>query len=498
MAVIVDGSSLTIDQVDRVSRHGEVVVLGDAVIQCMTQSRSRVEQVLARGDAVYGLSTGLGERKRVRVDQADIGTFNQRLIESHRVGTGAWVADEVVRATMLCMVNGFATGTSGVRALLAQRLVGALNDGHQARVRALGSVGVGDLAPLADLAADVFAGTALEANEGLALVNTNSFSTGLAANTLVDARRLVETMSMAGALDLEAFAANLSILDPAVASARPYPGLVSETEALRTALQHSHLWRDGSARNLQDPLSYRSIAHVHGVARDALSFAETQVGVELNAHDSNPLVVPGQDRVISVGCYDSLPVATALDFLRVALAPSLTCCLERSAKLLQAPMSGLPSGLSPLRGQAHSGLAELLWSMHALTVEARQLAQPVSFEIATTTGEEGLADRITMAPLAARRLAEQIDLGWRILAIEMVISAQAIDLRNPPRLGEGTAAAHARIRDQIPFTSPHTPFPTDLEAIADIARTGALLEPRRSGDRTPTQAPKAFADSPAT
>lgn len=476
MTITIDGASLTIDQVDRVARRGESVVLGVDVVGRMSESRERVGRVLDGGAPVYGLSTGLGERKRVRVDPADIPGFNQRLIESHRVGVGPRVGDDVVRATILCMLNGLASGTSGVRALLAERLVDVLNHGPQPKVRMLGSVGVADLAPLADLAASVFAGTSLQANEGLALVNRNAFSTGLAAIAMLDARRLVETATLAGALDLEAFAANLSILDPAVASVRAYPGLATETEALRLALRNSYLWRDGAARNLQDPLSYRSIAEVHGATRDALHFAEAQVGIELNAHDSNPLVVPGEDRVISVGCYDSLPVAAALDFLRIAVAPTLTCCLERSAKLLQAPMSGLTSGLSAQPGQADSGLAELLWSMHALTAEARQLAHPVSFEIATTSAEEGIADRITLAPLAARKLAAQVDLGWRILSIELVLAAQAIDLRNPDRLGDRSGAAHARIREQIPFAGAQTPFPTDLEPIVDLVRTGTLLE----------------------
>lgn len=481
MVVIIDGASLTIDEVDRVARRGEKVVLGADVVGRMSESRGRVLRVLDRGESVYGLSTGLGERKRVRVDPAAMDAFNQRLIESHRVGTGARVADDVVRATMLCLLNSLAMGTSGVRALLAERLVDALNRRHQADVRSLGSVGVADLAPLADLVANVFSDTALEANEGLALVNRNSFSTGLAALALVDARRLVETLSVAGALDLEAFAANPSTLDPVVAAMSPYPGLAAETAALRTLLNDSFLWRPDAARNLQDPLSYRSIAQVHGTTREALGFAESQVGIELNAHDSNPLLVPGEDRVISVGCYDSVAVATALDLLRIALAPALTCCLERTAKLLQAPLSGLPGGLRSGPDDADGGLAELLWSMHALTAEARQLAQPVSFEIATTTAEEGIADRITMAPLGARRLAAQIDLGWRILAIGLVVATQAIDLRDPGRLGDGTAIARSRIRELVPFTSSQTPFPTDLERVVGLLRDGALLGDQRPG-----------------
>jgi histidine ammonia-lyase len=474
MTVVIDGESLSLEQLVSVARAGEPVVLSGVAVERMRLSRLKVERVLARDDAVYGMTTGLGQHKRYRVAAADAPEFNRRLLENHLIGHGPGVPDEVVRAMMVRLANGFAKGTVGVRPLLAQRLVDALNAAEHPRVRLLGSAGEADLAPLADLAHGLFSDVELQAKEGLALVNNNSFSTALAGLAVVDVATLVESLTIVGALDLEAFGANLSILDPAVGESRPYPGLRAELARLRRALDGSSLWERGAARNLQDPLSFRSIVQLGGAARDALAFVRGQLAIELNAHHDNPLVTPGEDRIISVGNYESLPVAAALDFLRIALAPVLTASLERAMKLLQTPLSGLPGGLSETEGLAYGGLGAISWSAHALTAEARLLAQPVSFELATTTPEEGIGDRITMAPLAARRLAEQASLGHRIVAIELLCSAQALDLRAPERLGALTSQAYRRVRELVPFAGSEVPYPVDLEPLVALVRSGSL------------------------
>ncbi|HTU94641.1 MAG TPA: aromatic amino acid lyase [Solirubrobacteraceae bacterium] len=474
MTVEIDGASLSLEQVIRVARGGETVAVSPAAIERMGESRRSVERVLARDDAVYGMTTGLGQHKRHRLAAPDVPQFNRRLLENHLIGHGPPVADEVVRATMLRLANGFAKGTVGVRPVLAERLVEALNAAQHPPVRVLGSAGEADLGPLADLAHGVFGDLELEAKEGLALVNNNSFSTALAALAVADARTLVDSVTVAGALDLEAFGANLSILDPVVGESRPYPGLQAELAGLRRALEGSSLWEPGMARNLQDPLSYRSIAQVGGAARDALAFVESQLAIELNAHHDNPIVTPDADRIISAGNYEALPVAAALDFLRIALAPLVTASLERAMKLLQTPLSGLPGGLSEQEGLLYGGLGAISWSAHALTAEARLLAQPVSFELATTTPEEGIGDRITMAPLAARRLAEQTQLGQRIVAIELLCAAQAVDLRAPNPLGALTGQAYAHVRRLIPFAGAETPYPHDLEPLVALVRSGSV------------------------
>ncbi len=473
MTVVVDGERLTLAQLISVARDGARVQLAPEAVQRMAATRERVERALARGDAVYGMTTGLGQQKRHRVAPDEIEAFNRRLIQNHRIGHGPPVAVEVVRATMLRLVNGFAKGTVGVRPLLAERVVDALNDGATPEVRLLGSPGTADLAPLADLAHSLFRDVPLQAKEGLALVNNSSFSTALASLALDDARILADSLTVAAALELEAFAANVSTLHPAVAQTRPYPGLRTESERLRVALAGSYLWSAGSARNLQDPLSYRAIAQVNGALRDALEFACGQLAIELNSHHDNPIVLSDEDRMISAGNYDILPVAAALDFVRIALAPALTACAERALKLLQTPLSGLPGGLSRHEGVDRGGLGAISWAAHALAGEARLLAQPVSFELPSTTPEEGIGDRITMAPLAARRLAEQIELTQRIIAISLLTATQAIDLRDPPQLGEVTTRVRAQVRGRIAFVGPDN-YPVDLEPIVDLVRTAAL------------------------
>ncbi|MGH2852093.1 MAG: aromatic amino acid lyase [Solirubrobacteraceae bacterium] len=472
MTIVVDGGHLTLEQLLVVARAGEPVALGEGVVEEMARSRAVVERAFARGDPVYGTTTGLGAHKRHRV--TDPLSFNRELIANHRGGHGPATPPEVVRASMLRLVNGFAKGTVGVRPLLAERLVDALNRGHTPHVRLLGSAGMADLAPLADLAADLFADVELQEKEALALVNNNSYSTAWAALAIADLARLLDSLSVAAALDLEAFAGNLTILDPRVAEVRPYHGIRTEAATLRSALEGSYLWAPGAARNLQDPLSFRSIVQVQGAARDALAFASGQLAIELNAHHDNPLVVTGEDRIVSAGCYDVLPIAAALDFLRIALAPALTAAVERSLKLLQAPLSGLPGGLSAEEGLTRGGLGAISWPAMALTAEARLLAQPVSFELASTTPEEGIGDRITMAPLAARRLAEQVAIGERIVAISLLCSAQALDLRRPSALGAVTGGVHALVRQRVPFAGPGVPYPTDLEPLVELVRSGAL------------------------
>jgi histidine ammonia-lyase len=330
---------------------------------------------------------------------------------------------------------------------------------------------------MADLAHGLFAGVELQAKEALALLNSNAFSTGTAALAVADLERLLDALDVAGALDLEAFAANLTLLHPAIGEVRPYPGLVESLARLHRLLEGSSLWEPGAARNLQDPLSFRCLPQLHGALRDALAFARGQLEIELNASQENPLLVLEEDRIVSVANFEILPLAAALDFLRIALAPVLTSAAERLLKLLQGPLTGLPDGLAPRQGLAENSLGEYGVTAQGLTAEARLLAQPVSFELVSTTHAEGIEDRMTMAPLAARRLAEMVELGASLVAIELVIGCQAVDLRRPARLGAGTRRAHVRLRDVVPFLGEGDALVPDLEPVRDLIRTGALTAP---------------------
>ena len=186
---------------------------------------------------------------------------------------------------------------------------------------------------------------------------------------------------------------------------------------------------------------------MHGALRDALAYVEGVVAIELNAAQENPLPIPDEGRIVSVANFEILPLATALDFLRIALAPALSSAAERAVKLLQAPLTDLPEGLAPRSGLAENSLSEFGVPVQALAAEARLLAAPVSYELVSTTHAEGIEDRMTMAPLAARRTAEMVALGERLVAIELVIACQAVELRAAhPGAGREAAGEAAGLR----------------------------------------------------
>jgi len=467
--VILTGSSLTLDELAVVARQRIPVELDSAAIERMARHRAVVERKLASDATVYGLTTGVASLKRVTVDSSAVHRFNWALVREHRITQGATASPDVARAAMLLLANQFASGVPGVRPLLVDRLVAGLNEGTIPGIRLLGSIGMSDLGPNADLAAGLFGSVRLEPGEGLALLNHSAVTTALAAFAAVDLGHLLDVADAVAALSLEGFGANLSILHAAVGKTRPYPGLSQSLERLRSLLDGSYLWRPGAARNLQDPLTFRDIPQVHGALRDALAYARTQLAIELNASQGNPLVVADEDRIVSAANFDILPLAAALDFLRIALAPVLTSSAERTTKLLESAWSGRYTGLSSQK-TPEPGLSELDVAAAALAAEARLLAQPVSFEVSTTSIADGIEDRMTMAPLAARRLREMVGLGERVIAIELLVAAQAAELLGPVPLGQGTRHLVQRLRERIQHFHWAEDFPVDLEPVVELVR----------------------------
>jgi histidine ammonia-lyase len=455
--VTLTGTSLTLDDVVAVARDGVRVALAGDVAARVARGRAIVDAALD-GDPVYGLTTGVGVRKRTRVDARELAEFNSRLVLEHRVGQGDPVAPAVARAQLLAVVNAFARGTAGVRLELVEHLAAQLNAGAAPTVRTLGSIGMADLPANADLAHGVLGDFELAPKEALALLGSNAFSSALAALALADAVHVLAVLDVAAMLDLEALAGNVSPLHDA--------------PELAALLEGSYLWDGAAARSLQDPLSFRCAPVVHGAAREAFAFAVRRLEHELNAAELNPLVLLGEGRLISVGGFDSLPLAQALDLARIALAPVLTSASERAVKLLQAPVTGLPEGLAAAPGLAESALSEFGVPAQAFAVEAKLLAQPVSIETASTSHHEGIEDRVTLAPLAARRLAQMVELAERLAAVELVIAAQAIDLRGRPQLGRATARAYEAVRARVPFTAKGEPPPQDLEPVRELVRSG--------------------------
>jgi histidine ammonia-lyase len=484
VTVALTGRDLTRDELVRVARGREPVRLGEQARARMTATRAVVDAAIARGDPIYGTTTGVGVLKRVGVAATDAAGYSSHMLGHHVVGHGEPVGEDVVRATLVRLANHLGEGSPGVRPAVAEVLIRALNTGDAGRIRPIGSVGSADLAPLAELVVPLFREVELEPGEGTALLDNNAFATAWSALAVTDAAGLIDFLDVAGAASLDGFGANPSMLHPAVGVVRPYPGLRRSLARLSRLLEGSAILEPGGPRNLQDPLSFRNLPQLQGAARDALVHADDVLAIELNANQGNPIVVADEARLVSVANFEILPLAAVLDHVRVVLASVLGAASERVTKLLYPAWSGLPTGLVPLPDTAEAGLTYLSLAAQSLAVEARLLAQPVSFELVSTSHAEGIEDRTTSAPLAARRLAEQVELGRRIAAIELTVASQAIEVRGR-RPGDGTAAALAVVRRHVPFLGlgDHVP---DVEPLVAAIRDGAFDELTGDDDRDPT------------
>jgi len=464
--VILTGGDLTLDQLLTVARGGEQVELAPEAIAAMKRARDVADRALADGRATYGVSTGVGSRKLFDIARSD---HDRLLVRQHRISQGKPVPHEVVRGSALRLANALARATTVARPALAELLVAALNDDRLPVVRAHGSIGQSDLAQMADLADGVLGDFELAQGEAITLLNQSAFATAYGALAFADAKVLLDVLDYAGALDLEALGGNRLSVHPAVGVARPYPGLQTTLARVGALLEGSEV----GSRNLQDPLTFRTICQQNGACRDAFAFVEQQLAIELNAAQSNPLVVVEEDNVFSVGNFEMQPLATALDVARLALAPAISTAAERAVKLLQQNLTGLTHGLGAKPDLAESALSEYGIAVQSIAVEARLLAQPVSFDLVSTTQAEGIEDRMTMAPLAGRRLAEMAELGARVVAVELMHAAQACDLRGD-KLGVGTARLHAAVRRFVPFLDEGGSLP-DLEPLVEEIRSGRII-----------------------
>jgi histidine ammonia-lyase len=481
MILRLDGSSLSYAQLVDLAYGRAQAAFAPAAIERMEKARRIAEAAARARQQTYGHTTGVGARKQWAVDSAQADEFNRGVIETHRVGQGPNAPSPLVRATLARLANAFAKGTVAIRPELAQRLLAALNENRAFDVRLLGTNGCGDLAPLADLASALVQGIALRSGEGLGLINSNAFATAAACLALHRSERYLDSLLGVAACELDAFAATVDvILNEVIADIRPAPNLIDSVNRLRRALDGSALWQRGAARSLQDPLCFRSLPQVVGGARDTWDYARQQLDVALNASQENPVVDQKRERMTSICSFDIVPLSAALDYMRIALAGVLASACERSLKLLQHRFTGLPQGLTAASGEAQSGLDVFGQAAQAFAAEARLLAQPVSFDVTSTSQADGIEDRINMGHLSARRLDEMLVLGERLLAVQLVVACQALDLRRrqaPVAFGQTSEQAFAAVRRHVSFMTGLATFPADLQPLVDAVAAGAFALP---------------------
>jgi histidine ammonia-lyase len=496
------GHGLTPAEVADVARRGRPVEIAPAARDRMAESRAALERALADARPVYGLTTGLGARVVEPVAPGRAAEQSARIVRGRAAAVGEPLPAAAVRAAMLIRLNGLCAGGSGASPGVAGVLADMLNAGVHPVVPRSGSIGSGDLCLLAhiglvvmgegeaDLREERLAGAdalrraglepaVLGPGDGLALVSSPAAAAGVAALALDTAEGLLEALAIATALSMEGFRASPSPIDANVAGAHPAPGQEWEAAGLRELLRGGSLL-EGPGRRLQDPLSFRCASHVHGALRWALDLLATAVAATINGAGENPLVLAGGE-VVSTGNFHTPALALALDACAIAVTQAAGPASERPARLANDRLSGLPANLSPA-GDGRSGVAPLLKTAQSLAVDIRHLAAPLAAD--PRFGADGVEDDSTNAAAAALRLERQLGLLERVVAVELVCATLAVDLAAPGRLGRGTAAAHACVRELVAPLDDDRPLGADVERVArELVASGRLRERIRDAVR---------------
>jgi histidine ammonia-lyase len=491
---IVVGDRLGVADVVAVAR-GAKVALGPEVEERLAAARRTVDRHAEADRPVYGLTTGLGAAVDTRLAAEDMAEFQRRAVAARAVGVGEPLRRAEVRAMLFVRLAGLARGASGVSPGFATALRDMLNRGVDPIVLGTGSLGEADLAPLAqaflpfvgggeaELAGERLPGPEalrragiaapeLQPKDGIGLLNANAHSIGLAALVLHDADLVLEAMAAAGALSLEAFRANLSPLDPRVAGLRPAPGQPEASERLRALLAGSDLFRPGQARRVQDPLSFRCLAPVLGAATEALLAAKRAVEADLNGAGDSPAVLEDGEMISTVN-FDTTAIALAFEGLGLAAAHLAATAVFRIAKLMSPAFSDLPRFLTP-RGASRSGFATVQKTASALEAEIRHLALPLGAMTAPVA--DGVEDYAPMTPRVVGKTGEIIHRLFRLAAVELVVAAQAVDLRPGIGLGGGTRAVHGFVRHRVAMLDEDRPTGPEFERIANTLADGELRE----------------------
>ncbi len=497
--VLVDGGDLTIDDVVAVARGGSRVELGENAYTRMRHTRAYIDEAAAGERPVYGVTTGFGGLASMLIPADARVEMQHAILRSHAAGMGPAIEPEVVRALILLRAATLAKGYSGARPVVAEGLVRLLNAGIVPYIPAFGSLGAsGDLAPLSHasllligegwvvgehgqpepagpaLAAAGIEPIALEAKEGLALINSTDGMLGMLSMAIVDARRLFRTADLIAAMTVEGllgtdrpFAADLQAL-------RPHPGQAKSAGNLRRMLAGSPLVaaHDDATHGVQDAYSLRCHPQVIGAARDTLDHVTLVAERELASAVDNPVILP-DGRVESVGNFHGEPLAFACDFLTIAACEVGAISQQRVDRMLDSRRSrGLPPFLSTDAG-VNSGLMIAQYTAASLVAENRRLSHPASTDsMSTSAGQE---DHVSLGWAAARNLRQVLVNLGRVLAVEAMAAGLAIDLRDPLQPGTGARAALDLLRANVPGPGADRFLAPELATVNALLTDGSLL-----------------------
>lgn len=498
--IIIDGNSLTVNQIVRVAQ-GSIedvqVFISEESSAKLIDSQAYVQRIVEKGKPVYGINTGFGALSDVHVKAEDLGRLQVNLIRSHCTGVGENFNREVTRAIMLLRANCLASGFSGVNPEAVQLLIDFLNHDIIPQVPSKGSVGAsGDLAPLSHIALCLigegqvlYKGKSVKSDfaihqigkepvvlgpkDGLALINGTAVMAALGSLAIFHAENLMKLADICAALTCEGVRGTIRAYDPRIQKLKPHPGQIAVAQNLNSLIEGSEIMKSHQdCGKVQDPYSLRCVPQVHGACRQTLRHIKEVFDYELNAVTDNPLIFIEDDDVISGGNFHGEALALSMDYLAMGVAEICNISERRVEKMMNPTFSDLPAFLIKESG-LNSGLMIAHVTAAALASENKYLCHPASIDsIPTSTDKE---DHVSMGVTSGRKLLEVVENAYSCLAIELLCSTQALEFHRPLKSTSALEGVHRIIRQHVQFIEEDRVFHHDINNITKIIKTNEIL-----------------------
>ena len=493
--VKIDGEHLTIEQVHNVAREYAKVEVTLETKKKVEANAQLVLDLVNKGEALYGITTGIGEFAKIRISKEQSEELQKRIVYSHAAGVGDIIPEAEVRAAMLLRANVIAKGYGGTRYSTLMTLVEMINRNVIPVINKKGSVGTsGDLSPLSQMAevvigegeafykgkrmkgAEALKAAGLEPvkltyKEGLGLINGSQMMTGWSALVVHDAERVLKNAQIASAMTIDVLQGVLKAFDARLHKVRPYTGQNSVAANIRTLIADSEIIANKSGK-VQDGYSLRCTAQVIGPAMDALEYVRKQIEIEMNSAADNPLFFTDDKISLTGGNFHGQPIAAAMDFLGMVLTFVGGLSERHTNRLLNPVLSGLPDFLVEGKG-LNSGLMVAQYTAAALVSECKVFSHPACVDSISVSADQ--EDYVSMGPIAAQKAREILTNLTGVIAIEMMSAAQAMDFRKGLKPGRGTRIAYEEIRKVVKFLVDDRVLYPDIEAITKLIKENTIL-----------------------
>lgn len=494
--LLIDGNSLTIEDLVSVARFRKSVELSPYAIDKIDDARRVVENLSKRDEPIYGINTGLGKLCNVKISKENLLKLQENIVHSHNINLKPYSSKEIVRGTMLIRANSLAKGFSGIRREIIERLILFLNEDVIPYIPQKGSLGAsGDLIPLASIAAflmgegkGIYKGREYKSieihkklniepfnfyeKEALSLINGTSFSLSIASISTFDAKQILKNALISSSLSMEALLASSSPFNPLIHKAKPQTGQGVISYAINLLIEGSTLINSYKEK-VQDSYVIRCIPQIYGSIYNTIKFVEKNLTIELNSASDNPLVFSEENLILSGGNFHGSFISTNCDFLSIELTILSNNIERRINRLMNPNLSyGLPPFLIENSG-LNSGLMLIQYLAASLVSENKILSYPASVTSIPVSNDQ--EDDVSMSSNSARKLRQIVDNLYTIISLELISAMQALSFRKG-KLGRGTSQAYELLKDLYQPITKDENLTAYIEKVKEVVFDGSLIK----------------------